>query len=276
MDADEPTTPTPLTEDPYRRATKLVIIAGMLLIFTGLMIMGFYPGHMFTVVMTICGIVLVVGGALVVNIIMLVNMVKAAKKYNQYLVDNHIDESAEEAAFIDYINSTHHNIDAASFRSLSLWLRSMKNTPKDTSFRAKFNLFVVILFLVCIVGFPICLGINLYLGMACIGLGFACILLLLIVHLAHKGIASNRKNIDINTAPQRGTVTACHISDESTFSTGGRRATQTTRILSTTYLVYLDVDGTTKKAYSKQYYNAGDQVYVRQNKKLKDMVIIDE
>ncbi len=270
---DEPTTPP---KDPYRRATKLVIICGMLLIFTGLMIMGFYPGHLFTVVMTICGIVLVVVGSLVVNIIMLVNLVKAAKKYNQYLEDNHIDESAEEAAFIDYINHTRHNIDAASFRSLSLWLRSMKNTPKDTSFRAKFNLFVIILFLACIVGFPVCLGINLYLGMACLGLGFSCILLLLIVHLTHKRIASNHKNIDLSTAPLRGTVTACHISDESTFSTGGRRATQTTRILATTYLVYLDVDGVPKKAYSKTYYNNGTQVYVRQNKKLKDMVIIDE
>ncbi len=223
------------------------------------------------------GIILMVYGSLAVGIIMLIKMFREAKKYNKYLEDNNIDESAEEEAFKQYINSTRHNIEATSFRSLSLWLRACKDAPKDKSKSSWFNLFVIILFLICCLGFIVLGGIGLFpYALGCLGLGFSCIFFLLIKHLVHKKISTSRKNIDMDSPSMLATVISSVISDESSFSTGGRRRTQTTRILSTTYLVYLDVAGEQKKAYSKTFYNKGTKVYVRANKKLKDMVVIDE
>lgn len=224
------------------------------------------------------------GGGLLISFLLLISMIKEikymikeAKKYNQYLEDNCIDEAAEEEAFKAYINSTNLNMDSVNFRELSLWLRNIKNSPKDKSKSAWFNLFIIILFLVCLVGFVVFAAIGLLAyAIGSLGLGFACIFLLLIIHLAHKRISTNKKNINKHEPSQPATVIATVICDETTFASGNRPWRKTTRILSTTYLVYLDVAGVQKKAYSKKFYNKGTKVYVYKNKKLKDMVIIDE
>ncbi len=214
-------------------------------------------------------------GSLVINVIMLIDMFKKAKAYNRYLEENKIDEQAEETAFKTYINHTRYNQDATAFRAVSMWLRAINNSPKNKS--SYINLFLIILFFCCCISFIILSACGLItIALICLGLGFAIILTLLLIHLVHKKVSTNNKNIDFNAPAQLATVKSCVISDESTYTSGSHYSTQTNRILSTTYLVYLDVDGKEKRAYSKNYYNKGDKVYVYPNKKLKNMVIITD
>ena len=208
---------------------------------------------------------------------MLVKLVKDAKAYNKYLEDNNIDERAEEEAFKTYINNTNHNQEATAFRELSMWLRANKNAPKEKSVRSYVNLVLVILFGCCLIAFvPLLCSGQTFAGLIVWGTAFAIIFILLIIHLVHKKISTNRKNIDRNVPSKLGTVISCTISDESSYGSGKTYHLKTNRILSTTYLIHLDVAGETKKAYSKTFYNKGEKVYVFQNKKLKDMVIIEE
>lgn len=228
--------------------------------------------------LVLIGIALLIVGDFAIVIAMMVQLVKDAKAYNKYLEDNNIDERAEEEAFKTYINNTNHNQRETAFRSLSLWLRANKNAPKEKSVRSYVNLVLVILFGCCLVAFVplLCTGQTLA-GLIVWGAAFAIIFILLIIHLVHKRISTNRKNIDYNVPTQPATVISCTISDESSYGFGSRNYYhQTNRILSTTYLIHLDVAGETKKAYSKIYYNKGEKLYVYQNKKLKDMVIIRE
>ena len=228
--------------------------------------------------LVLIGIGMCIIGNFIIAITMLVTVVKEAKAYNQYLEENEIDEKEEEAAFKTYINNTTHNQEATSFRELSMWLRAMKNAPKEKSVRSYVNLVLVILFAGCCLTFvPLLCAGQMIAGLAVFGAAFACIFLLLIIHLVHKKISNNPRNIDQNLAPQCATVQSCTISDESSYGWGSKNYYhQTNRILSTTYLICLDVNGEQKKAYSKTFYNKGEKVYVYQNKKLKDMVIIKE
>lgn len=220
------------------------------------------------------GIAMCILGNLAIVIAMFVKLIKDAKAYNKYLEENNVDEREEEEAFKAYINSTNHNQEATAFRSLTMWMRANKNAPKDKSVRSYVNLVLVILFLCCLVAFLVVMGINLIAGLSVLGAAFAIIILLLIINIAHKKISTNKKNIDRSVPAKRATVISCIISDETSYGSGRNYYHQTNRILSTTYLVHLDVDGETKKAYSKIFYNKGETVHVYQNKKLKDVVII--
>ncbi len=95
------------------------------------------------------------------------------------------------------------------------------------------------------------------------------------VHVIHKRLSSASWNID-RSRREKATVLACMISDESSYSYGVGYNGKTTRILGTTYLVYLDLNGEIKRAYVRKYYNKGETVYEFRNKKLKDMVVADE
>ena len=223
------------------------------------------------------GIAMLVVGDLIITIAMFVSFVKAVKAYNRYLTENNIDERAEEEAFKNYINQTRHNQEAMAFRTFSLWLRANQNAPKDKSFRSYFNLVLVILFLCCLVAFMPLMAWHLVAGLSTLGTAFGIIILLLIINVTHDKMAANRKNIDYNLPTQIATVISCSINSESSYGFGSDYyGHQTNRILSTTYLIHLDVAGETKKAYSKTYYNKGEKVEVYQNRKLKDAVIIKE
>lgn len=260
----------------YNIATVIVILISITLIISGVCVVLNQSNKVLFLPLVLGGAALMTVGGITINLIRLVNLVKNAKNYNKFLEDNNVNEREEEEAFKTYINNTRHNRNATNFRMLSLWLRSAKNSPKDNSKLAKFNLFMVILFFACILGFIVfsIMGL-LYVGLACIGLGLFVIILVILIQVIHQKISNNSKNIDETNAPVLGTVIACSLSGESSFGSG-RDQLQTTRIISTTYLVYIDVLGEQKKAYSKRYYNKGEKVYVYQNKKLKDMVKIKE
>lgn len=223
------------------------------------------------------GIATCILGNLAIVIARFVKLVKEAKAYNKYLEENNVDEREEEEAFKAYINSTSHNQEETAFRSLTLWLRANKNAPKDKSVRSYVNLVLVILFLCCLPTFIVLLNAGQKVaGLSVLGAAFALILALLIINLIHKKISTNKNNIDRSVPAKRATVISCIISDETSYGFGRRYYQKTNRILSTTYLVHLDVDGETKQAYSKTFYNKGETVWVYQNKKLKDVVIIEE
>lgn len=225
----------------------------------------------------LAGIVLCIAGNFGIVVATFVKLVIDAKAYNRYLEENNVDEREEEEAFKTYINNTAHNQEATAFRDVSMFLRANKNAPKEKGVRSYANLVLVILFLCCLPTFVVllCAGQR-NAGLVVLGAAFGIILVLLTIALVHKKISTNRKNIDRSCPPKTATVISSMISDESTFGSGRRYNLRTNRILSTTYLIYLDVDGETKKAYSKTYYNKGEKVCVYRNKKLKDVVIIKE
>ena len=261
-----------------RRALAVLLILVVILLLVGWFVGAYYfgPAFSFTVILIIMAGMVAYG--LGTNLVNLQRLVRAAEAYEQYLADNHIDLAAEEEAFKAYINRTGQNLDAESLRAMVHWLRAKTLHPqKHLTPLAVFNLGLLILFFTGIFAFVVFMIMDLiYLAVACIGIAFVAFLILLGVHLVHKHIANNPKNVDRSLAPLRATVTACTISDETSTTTGARRRTHTTRILSTTYLVYLDVEGQAKIAYSKRPYNPGTTVYIRENRKLKNTVVIDE
>ena len=266
-------------KDPYRRALRLWSLISVVVLVVGLATgPQRHDGHVYVnlpVVLT--GMAMLVVGDLIITIAMFVSFIKAVKAYNRYLTENNIDERAEEEAFKDYINHTRHNQEATAFRAFSLWLRANQNAPKDKSFRSYFNLVMIILFLGCLVAFGPLMACGLAVGLSVLGAAFGIIILLLIINVTHDKRAANRKNIDYNVPTQMATVISCSINSESSYGFGSDYyGHQTNRILSTTYLIHLDVAGETKKAYSKTYYNKGEKVEVYQNRKLKDAVIIKE
>lgn len=263
------------TTKPRRRGHKIALVMTAILFMLGMFIGAFYLGTTFSFIMifVIIGVFTAIG--LCLNMMHLRRLVREAEAYNQYLADNHIDAAAEEEAFKAYINQTTDNVEADSFRAMALWLRTKPFHPKKhLDPLSIFNLGLLIVFLTCLIAFVVFIIMDMvYIALACFVVAFADIGIILIIHAVHKHIANNPRNINQSLAPQQGTVTACTISDETSVTTG---RTQTTRILSTTYLVDLDVNGEPKKAYTKQPYNPGTTVYVRQNTKLTNMVVIDE
>lgn len=225
---------------------------------------------------------LMIGGAilfaicsLILSIFKFAGLVKSAKKYNEYVDINSLDEKEEERLLKEAINSTSKNRELRNFRSMSLYLKAVKDAPRDTSPMAYFNLAVIVLFIACCIGFvAFSLSGLILIGFICLGVAFLSIIFLLLYHIIHKKMSNSPKNIDFSSISQA-TVISCTISDEGSMSMGATY-NNTTKILSTTYLVYLDVCGEKKKAYSKTFYNKGDKVAVYMNKKLKDMVKIDE
>lgn len=223
----------------------------------------------------ISGISLVIISGFISSLLRLVILIKKAKEYNNEIETKNLDEKEEERVLKETINSTSHNRDTVNLRSMSMYLKTLKESPRDKSASAYIGLFFIILFVLCIIGFVVfsTMG-NILVALICIGVAFLSIIILMIYHLVHKKIANSDKNIDYSISYQA-TVTACVMSDESSVSSGAR-CNNTSRVLSTTYLVYLDVYGEQKKAYSKTFYNKGDKVLVYANKKLKNMVKIVE
>ncbi len=223
------------------------------------------------------GMAMLTVGCLIIAIAMLVELIKDAKAYNKYLEENNIDEREEEEAFKTYINNTNHNQEATAFRALSMWLRVNKYAPKEKGVRSYVNLVLLILFACCSLTFvPLLCAGQIVAGLSILGSAFTLLFALLIINWVHKKISTNSKNIDHNVPSKLATVISCTLCDEGMYSSGQIYSARTNRILFTTYLIALDVDGELKKAYSKTYYNKGEKVNVYQNKKLKDIVIIGE
>lgn len=264
----------------YQKLLRWWIIISILVIIIGLAFA--FPAqadgrHLVNLPIVLIGIASISIGSPIIAIMMLVAFIRQAKAYNKYLEDNNIDERAEEEAFKAYINNTRHNQEATAFRALSLWLRANKNAPKPQGIRPWVNLVLLIIFGLCALTFmPLLCAGQMVAGLALFATAFAMIFLLLIIALVHKKIAANPKNIDYNVPSQPATVKSCSISSESSVGSGAHYHLQTNRILSTTYLICLDVGGEEKQAYSKTYYNKGETVRVHQNRKLKNMVIIEE
>ncbi len=176
------------------------------------------------------------------------------------------------------INATDRNHELTEKRALGAWMRASEDVPRfaSKSKAAWVNLACVVLFLAFIVGFIVlaACGLVLY-ALICLGAGFVIIFVLFAVHVIHKRLSSASWNID-RSRREKATVLACMISDESSYSYGVGYNGKTTRILGTTYLVYLDLNGEIKRAYVRKYYNKGETVYEFRNKKLKDMVVADE
>lgn len=259
----------------YRIIFGTWLIASITIVIVSIVLAFFNDGYV-NVPLLLTGIISLFGGAFIYSVFLIVYLFVKANKYNKYLEENNIDERAEEQVFKEYINTTRHNRYAVIFRSISMWLRTVKRTPKKAS-NIVFSIGFVVVFVGCIIAFIIFTGLgNTFWALLSWGIGAGVFFIVLFSHLIYVKLSTSTKNIDTTAPSQPATVTACTLSSESYMSSGSHYATNTTRILGTTYLLYLNINGEQKRAYSKKYYNAGETVYVYLNKKLKDIVIFDE
>lgn len=227
------------------------IVSGIALLF----------GGMFSRInaLVIAGIVTLFGGGFVVAIIMLVFIFIKAKRHNDSIDPDKrkdFEEGSKKA-----INATDHNANSMAVRQIANWLQALKLASKGDIIK---SILFVSVFVGCLVGFVVLAAMGY--GAWCIlpwGIGCGMIVIALIVTkiLEHRSVSSKRVNK--NMPSQKATVVGCYTSSESYVSTGSNRHTQTSRIVNTTYRVLVDIGGERKTAFSKKFYNEGEEIYVR-------------
>lgn len=201
----------------------------------------------------------VFGGGFIVAIACVIKMFIMAKKYNDSIEAEHRRDN--DTASKEYINNTRHNSTPMAVRQIANWLQALKLAEKGDI--VKGCLFVTT-FIGCLVAFVVVAALGY--GAWCIlpwGIGCGMIIIALIVTKIIEHRSAGSKRVNKNMPAVKATVIGCYVNSESYVSSGTRRYNQTHHIINTTYRVLLDVDGKKVSAFSKKFYNEGEEVYVR-------------
>lgn len=205
--------------------------------------------------------------------------------HREKLEQNEGDFKQTENDMVDAVNSTYGmenyvNIRAHQLANIS-HSRAVATLPE--------RIWLVILMTLVLSGFisVICL--------ACLGYMFACatvfgaqVLLVcgtILIAKRLEKLSPATDDIDESAPPQKGKVVACSLHSQSTLSLGSAsrieaesgyqiESRMTTRILDTVYKMKIDLNGKSVIAFSREFYNAGDEVTVRQKKKKRFYVVV--
>ena len=192
------------------------------------------------------------------------------------------DKSAWEKESKAYINKTaygeeHKKIMAVrEIFQLADAKKVAKYTPKSTKIMGGIFVTVIILLMLCLV--PLLATGHTVAGLIVFGSFFAIMIIAAITNAVIEKTSISRANRYVKDKSEMkltdgeekdAVVLASCISSESSLSTGKGYYRETTKLLSTTYRIIVDVDGVQKTAYSKTPYNEGDKVKVvtKQNAK---------
>ena len=181
--------------------------------------------------------------------------------------ENQTDARDEEEKQIEKINSTYGAEN--QYETARYHIKHASNAYRLSNRKEKILGFLLVgVLLALFAGVPISMSTgHIVLGFVCLG-GFAGIIILaMVIVTVRQRISMSGKGYDPLSA-KKGRVIACTLSGQSSVND---------RITSTVYKVRIDVDGEEKIAYSWEYYNQGDEIFVLSHKKRKNPVsIIDK
>ncbi len=183
---------------------------------------------------------------------------------------NVITERDLEQARIERINSTAHTENRIA-RAEYMMSHTGKTAKSSTKKEKTLGTVFLIVLLALMFGGIVLIAVGWQIaGLICVG-GFAAVIIIaIIITVIKQKLAMSIKRFD-ESNPQKGMVISCTVSSQ---TTNGSKYYE--RVISTTYKLKIDVNGTVCSSYCKTFYSAGDIITVLPSKKGNDSVYVVE